>query len=142
MKKLLITTLLFAGAYSIASAQSAKFNPDSSITYQQSHFKKGDTVQLFYGSGADKDFKFIQIINLKNFMNHPDMLAIYSKDKFVIDYVFLKDGKCTIRGKAPFTDDADDLVVVDVEGAIDNKEIVAPNNISAIAKKPTFKKHR
>ena len=136
----IITVLISFGIATTASAQSATFNPDSSVTYLKSSFKKGQEVQLFYGSGADKNFKFVELINF-DLSHHPKMQASYSKQKFTIDYVYLKDGKCTIRGSAPWSDDKENFVVVDVEGAIDNKEIVAPDNIAAPAKPvPTVKK--
>ena len=137
--RLLIITTFFVAVGSIASAQSAKFNSDSTVTYLKSNFKIGQEVQLFYGSGADKDFKFIELVNFNNFMHQPKMLASYSKQKFIIDYVYLKDGKCTIRGKAPFTDSEDNFIVVDVEGAIDNKEIIAPDNKVTVTLPPAKK---
>lgn len=50
-------------SYQKAEAQDAMFNADSSITYQLSRFKVGDTVQLFYGSGIDKSFEFLEVTN-------------------------------------------------------------------------------
>ncbi|MES2265574.1 MAG: hypothetical protein V4520_02360 [Bacteroidota bacterium] len=139
MKKILLLTVLLTGRASAASAQSAIFNPDSSVTYLKNNFKKGQEVQLFYGSDANKNFKFVELINF-DLVHHPKMQANYSKQKFNIDYVYVKDGKCTIRGKAPWSDCDGNFVVVDVEGAIDNKEIVAPDNITQPAKKITVQK--
>lgn len=157
---LLIASAALAFSYSTAKAQSATFK-DSVITYNKSTYKKGDTVQLFYGSGTNKSFVFVTTMNIAQMMK--DAMAMPhsgriesndSKSKFIITKVYLTNsGKPFIQGRADWANDyvkldgtiqkIDLTIMVDLEGAVDNKELVEPNNIVApvVAKAPVKKKH-
>jgi len=134
MKKIIITILLLAGSFCIASAQSAKMNPDSSITYLTNIFKKGQDVQLSYGSGSNKEFEFVNIKNTHTFKNEKPS-SDYSKKVIKLNKLYFVGNKAFIRGR----NDDDSDVVIDVEGAIDNKELVAPNNVIVAAPLPDKK---
>lgn len=157
---LLIASAALAFSYSTAKAQSATFK-DSVITYNKSTYKKGDTVQLFYGSKPDKSFAFVETVNYPQMRKDPTVMphstnvkSDDSKSKFIITKVYLTNsGKPFIQGRADWANDyvkldgtiqkIDLTIMVDLEGAVDNKELVEPNNIVApvVAKTPVKKKH-
>jgi hypothetical protein len=146
-KNLIILLALVALAFSPfkASAQEDVLFPDTtSVRYLHSRYKAGDTVQLFYGSGSNKNFEFVSIDNFST-LKSGKAYSDCSKHRFVIDKVRTEAGKSYISGKADWLSDKDNYmkVVVDLEGAVDNKEIIEPNNIKpkAIAKAPVKKKH-
>ena len=147
MKKIILILLaLVALAFSnSAVAQSAKISKDSTIiTYQKSTYKIGDTVQFWYGSGANKNFEFVTAMNFSTLKN-AKASSDFSKHKFVINREYVDGGKCFIGGKANWISDDNNYIKVsiDLEGAVDNKEIVEPNNIvtPVVAKAPVKKKH-
>lgn len=158
---LLIASAALAFSYTTANAQSEeKLFPDT-IKYLKSTYKVGDTVQLFYGSKPDKSFAFVETVNYPQMKKDPTVMphstkvqSDNSKSRFVItNAYFTQSGKPFIQGRAEWANDyvkldgtmqkIDLAIVVDVEGAVDNKELVEPNNIKSkgIAKAAVKKKH-
>jgi hypothetical protein len=123
MKKLLITSTIVCVAF-IASAQKATIDQDT-VTYMGKSYHLGDTLQLGYGSGNNKDFAFVQMGSAMTGTN--PLKNNWSKSEFVVDKVYKFHGKCYLRGKT-INSGATNLlggnkVFVDVEGAVDNNEL-------------------
>ena len=115
MMVLFTTTSIFA--------QKPKFENDT-ITYSKSKIFVGDTLHLGYGSSNNKDFAFIYIGS--GLVGLQALNRSFNKQAVLIDKVYETRGKFYARG-IMFETDANMLgsgkVFIDIEGAIDNKEV-------------------
>ena len=121
MKNLIIMMVLFTTTSIFA--QKPKFDNDT-ITYSKSKIFVGDTLHLGYGSSNNKDFAFIYIGS--GFVGLQALNRSFNKQAVLIDKVYETRGKFYARG-IMFETDANLLgsgkLFIDIEGAIDNKEV-------------------
>ena len=113
---LLAITLFFA---STASAQVAQVG--DTLKYNNKNYAVGDTVMMLYGSKADKSFAFI--VHGGGMMGMDPMNASYSKQQVILDKVFKKANKYFLRGKLTENNIVGFKIFIDLEGAVDNKEL-------------------
>ena len=115
MKLLLILLLLSGKAFS----QSTFVN--DTLTYNNKNYVVGDTVHLWYGSANNKSFAFAYS---GNGMTGISLLpATYSKADVVIDKIIKRSNKYWIKGKNVGGLNFGMKIFIDLEGAVDNKEI-------------------
>ena len=120
MKKLIALAVIIITALNL-KAQKAEIVEDT-LSYNSKSYHLGDTLQLMYGSKANKDFAFIYYGSGMNGVS--DAPAGFSKTLACINKVYKFKGKCYVRAKS--IDGGIQLgnkLFIDVEGAIDNKEI-------------------
>lgn len=150
MKKYLILLVVaIVGATSTAFGQTATINNDLSATYKGVNYQSGQELTIGYGSGENKNFAFISVFRAEKGSNSmpstTNLKAEDSKKKFIIDDIYKTDaGKVFIKAVPEWLKEdgyAVDLRV-DLEGAIDNKELIEPKAkpVSTVTKK-TVKKH-
>lgn len=122
-QQLIVGAVLFILVFlmmKISSAQDRATLKQDTIYYQGEKFYVGKTVRIGYGSNNNKSFAFIaQGVGAIGF--NP-MLASYSKYDAIIDKVYVMRKKAYFRAKMDGAGAANNIVV-DVEGAIDNKEL-------------------
>ncbi len=123
MKKILIL-LTFIASSLTTMAQSGKLENDT-ITYNKTKLYVGKEIHILYGSNATKDFAFIYIGSILS--GQTPMTAGYSKQTIIINKLINSHNKCWIRGKIIGLNTIGLSVFVDVEGAIDNREIKEDN---------------
>jgi hypothetical protein len=122
MKKNLLL-VAFMAMSQIMTAQRATLVNDTA-RYMERSFAVGDTLLLGYGSKADKGFGFISMGSAMTGVT--DLTKNWSKYEAVIEKVYTR-GK-TIYLRAKIIDKTVNLVggnklFIDLEGAIDNKEL-------------------
>lgn len=117
MKTILLAISLFFAA--TASAQVAQVG--DTLKYNGKSYAAGDTVMMMYGSKADKSFAFI--VHGGGMMGMDPMGASFSKQKVILDKVFKKANKYYLRGKLTENNTVGFKIFIDLEGAIDNKEL-------------------
>lgn len=81
----------------------------------------GDTIRLAYGSAGDKDFAFVMFGG--DMQGYKPLRADHSKNALVIDKVYMRKGKATVRGKDIDYNAGINKIFIDLEGAVDNKEL-------------------
>jgi hypothetical protein len=114
MKKL-ITVLGIIGCLG-SQGQKAILAGDT-IFYNGSKFYQGQEIQLGYGSLPNKNFGFVLIgAGLNSAVHAP---ANWSKTAIVVNKIYMQYDKCYFKAKG----ERNNNFIVDVEGAIDNKEI-------------------
>ena len=119
--KYVITCLLTLYAVSV-SAQHASLEKDT-ITYNGKKYCIGDTLHLGYGSSGNKNFAFIQMGGALLGLRPLDKR--FSKTDVVINKAFNRGGKVFLRGKqAEGSMPPGASVFIEVEGAVDNKEVL------------------
>jgi hypothetical protein len=123
MKTLFLLLFLTLSSFSVFS-QTLKFEKDT-ISYGSYKVFVGKEVQLFYGSSPKKEFIFVSIGSA--LAGVTPLESVWSKRMVKIDKVYKTMGKVYARG---IILDAPGLralggnkVFIDVEGAIDNKEL-------------------
>lgn len=119
MKGLLFLVMLLPA---FAIAQKATMTGDT-LFYQGKKVTVGDTVSLGYGSKPNKDFAFVYIGTAMGGMD-PLSSARYKLSMVVIK-VYKSYGKLLFRAKPIEAGPMYGMkVVVDLEGAVDNKELI------------------
>ena len=123
-KKILLAFMLIPF---ISKAQHAALVNDT-ITYNNFKIAVGDTLHLGYGSDSKKDFVFVQIGSGMSGLSKLD--ANYSRQDVVINKVYKQTGKIYARGVMVANKALNMMgagkIFIDVEGAIDNKELITP----------------
>lgn len=115
MKKL---PLLIGLMISIAArAQDKAVLQNDTIYYHSLKFYVGDTIQLGSGSSPNNSFGFIHV--KAGFGNTANASASWSKAQVVITKVYRQSEKCFAMARS----DKKDKLYVDIEGAVDHKEI-------------------
>jgi hypothetical protein len=93
---------------------------NDTLTYGGSSFYVGQKVQLWYGSGQNKDFAFV-------FMQLKPLKASYSKNTAIIDDIKLgknSGGKWVAYAKLENLSWLfEKNIAIDIEGAVDNNEL-------------------
>jgi len=89
--------------------------------YSGKKYCVGDTVHLGYGSGSNKNFVFIQTGSAM--LGLSPLEQRYSKADVVINKVYKQMGKYYMRGKQLEGHILGYNVFIEVEGAVDNKEL-------------------
>lgn len=117
MKKYLVITLLFLWTNSDAQSKIV----EDTLFYSDRKFVVGDTLQLWYGSAANKDFAFVYIGSGLSGVNLAP--AAWSKSMVKIDKVYKTQGKYYARGKVLDAALLGSKLFIDIEGAVDNKEL-------------------
>jgi hypothetical protein len=102
------------------NAQKATISNDTAYYLNHSYYI-GDTIQLAYGSGTDKDFAFVLFGG--DMQGYKPLKSEHSKNSLVIDKVYTRKGKVTIRAKDIDYNAGINKLFIDLEGAIDNKEL-------------------
>lgn len=125
MRFMTIILLLVCGS---VSAQKATATKDTAY-YKDFKYTKGDTLLIGYGSKSNKEFAFIQMGSLMAGLE--DLQKHFSKTEAVIDKITVSNKKVTIRAKS--TDKTvgalgGNKVFIDIEGAVDNGEIIPRTN--------------
>ncbi|MES2266151.1 MAG: hypothetical protein V4520_05300 [Bacteroidota bacterium] len=160
MKKAIIILVALISVLSVKAQTSSVFNPkDTTATYNNRTYKKGQLITMGYGSGANKDFKYIEAKNWGKFEGGAGVLgAEYAKYKFNINnitvngygqitlwakpdwiqYVKNKDGDFIALGEKELKWTALSLIL---ETAVDNKEILEQPIEKQPVKKPASKKY-
>ena len=120
MKRISLLGSLIVGVLTTVSAQSAKMTNDT-LTYGTAKYYTGKTVQIWYGSKPDKNFAFIWKGNILA----PTLLTTAdSKHNVVINKISKSRGKFYLIGTLQdVTGLEPKRITIDVEGAVDNKEI-------------------
>ena len=103
----------------LSSAQVAQVG--DTLKYNGKNYAAGDTVMMMYGSKADKSFAFI--VHGGGMMGMEPMGASFSKQQVILDKVFKKANKYFLRGKLTENNIVGFKIFIDLEGAVDNKEI-------------------
>lgn len=118
--KLIFLILLLFPLISFSQAK-ATFERDT-IFYAGKTFTAGDTIQLAYGSGSNKQFIFVKMGS--GVAGWDELSSSYSKAAVVIKKVQQQKGKVFARGKLIHSPGLiNNTIEIDIEGAIDNKEI-------------------
>lgn len=91
------------------------------LSYIGKRYIVGDTVTLAYGSDPNKKFAFIQIGSA--LLGLSALEKGYAKQSLVLDKVYKQGGKFYMRGKLIEGSMPGYKIFIDVEGAIDNKEL-------------------
>jgi hypothetical protein len=118
MKKILFISVMLLSKFGFS--QSATIVNDTAI-YNGKHYAVGDTLTTFYGSGANKNFAFI---SYGNGMSGIDPAASsFSKKTFIIDKVYVFQKKVFVRGKLLDGVNFGFKLFIDLEGAVDMKEL-------------------
>lgn len=121
----LLLIICLATAIHCHSQSRAELKSDTAY-YQGQKIFNGKKLNLSYGSGQNKDFVFVQFLTIGGGFNH--VAAKWSKYELVVTDLLNQKGKILIKGK--FTEKGLGLMgqklIIDVEGAIDNKEILIP----------------
>jgi hypothetical protein len=124
MRKFFTAALLLCAA-SAVKAQHPKLENDT-ITYNNFKITVGDTLHLAYGSDNKKDFVFIQMGSAMAGVSK--LQSNYSKSDVVIKDVYKQMGKVYAKGSIPENKALNMMgagkVFIEVEGAIDNKELI------------------
>lgn len=118
MKYTILCLAIFYAAS--ATAQHASLNNDT-VAYNGKKYCVGDTVHLGYGSAGDKDFAFVQMGGALMGLHKLDRR--FSKADVVITKTLTRGGKVFLRGKATEGMPPGYNVFIEVEGAVDNKEV-------------------
>ena len=118
MRHLMVCLLTFC-TYS-CFAQHASIENDT-LTYNLHKYCVGDTVHLAYGSSGNKGFEFVQTGSVVLGLRSLDKR--FSKADVVVDKVFKQRGKYYLRGKQIGGPALGFNIFIDVEGAVDNKEM-------------------
>ncbi len=123
MKSILLSALIFCSSTIIAQ-RSATYENGKAI-YNGKTYAVGDTIQLGYGSNPNKSFSFVHIGSAIQGMSA--LNSAWSKYPATIEKV-IKNGK-TIGLKAKLVNKnvnalGGNKLWIDLEGAIDNKEII------------------
>lgn len=116
MKILLLSLTLIS--LSAISQEPAKIENDT-LYYAGQKYWEGKEIRMGYGSAQNKDFAFI---NFSSGLSASPAGAGWSKSVIKIDKIYKQQGKCYIRGKIKGL--AMNKAIVDIEGAIDNKELL------------------
>ncbi len=116
MKILTIICLMIT--FSAISQEPAKIENDT-LYYAGQKYWEGKEIRMGYGSAQNKDFAFI---NFSSGLSASPAGAGWSKSVIKIDKLYKQQGKCYIRGKIKGL--AMNKAIVDIEGAIDNKELL------------------
>jgi hypothetical protein len=103
-----------------ATAQHASIDKDT-VSYNGKKYCIGDTVHLGYGSGGNKDFAFVQMGGALMGLHKLDRR--FSKADVVVTKTLTRGGKIFLRGKATEGMPPGYNVFIEVEGAVDNKEV-------------------
>lgn len=103
-----------------ATAQHASIDKDT-VVYNGKKYCVGDTVHLGYGSAGDKDFAFVQMGGALMGLHKLDRR--FSKSDVVITKALTRGGKVFLRGKATEGMPPGYNVFIEVEAAVDNKEV-------------------
>ena len=122
MKKLIIVCLLVFLSHSSYS-QKARLEGDT-ITYNSLKVCVGSEINVFYGSGENKNFAFIFIGS--GFSGVTPLSSNFSKSVIKIDKIYKLQGKAYARGKIEDSDInllGNGKVFIDITGAVDMKEI-------------------
>lgn len=160
MKKVIIILVALASFISAKAQTTSVFNAkDTTAIYNNRTYKKGQLITMGYGSGADKDFKYIEVKNWGKFDGGVGVVsAEYAKFKFIINnitvngygqitlwahpdwiqYVKNKDGDYIAVGEKEIKNTALSLIL---ETAVDNKEIIEQPIERLPVKKTANKKH-
>ena len=127
MKKLFLT-LVITLIIGVTYGQRAKIENDTAY-YGAIKYYEGLEVQLLYGSDNKKDFVFVKMGS--SMTGFRPVESKWAKYVVKIDKIMKQQGKVIARG---VVQDAGSLnaiggnkVFIDIEGAIDNKEIKEPN---------------
>lgn len=121
MKKLflLLSTSL---ACAVVFAQETPKLENDTLYYANQKYYVGEEIKLSYGSSSTKAFAFVQIGTALSGLT--PLEASRAKSAIKIDKIYKQAGKYYIRGKLI---DAGAMmgnkIFIDVEGAVDNKEI-------------------
>jgi hypothetical protein len=123
MKKLIVA-LLMTSPFMGLSQEKAELQGDK-IVYQQRTFAVGDTVTLLYGSSNNKGFAFVSLGS--GLTGFTPLTANMSKSRIIIRKVQKTQGKVYATGVLADNKYANALgagkILIDIEGAIDNKEL-------------------
>ena|ERR1700675_3860897 len=119
MKKILLYCHLLISINCLGQ-QRATLNNDT-LYYSNHKFHSGDTLQLGYGSSSDKNFAFIYMGTGIGGVSKVE--STWAKSFFVVDKIDKRSGKYFLRGKIIEAKLGPMKLFVDVEGAIDNKEL-------------------
>lgn len=118
MKKIL-SILFFALILFNANAQDRATIDGDTARYLGKSYVVGDTIQLGYGSKSNKDFAFIQMGTLMSGVS--DMDKGFAKSDVIILSVYKVRKQIYLKAKVPGT--MGNKAFIDLEGAVDNKEI-------------------
>lgn len=119
MKKIISLFALFF-CLRTANGQKAMISGDTAYYLNKSYYI-GDTVQLAYGSKNDKDFSFVLFGG--DMQGYKSLKSDHSKNSLLIDKIFTRKGKVTLRAKDLDYNAGINKLFIDLEGAIDNKEL-------------------
>ena len=122
MKSIILFAAFLATSLTMMAQRATSAN--DTARYMDRSFAVGDTILLGYGSKADKDFAFISMGSIMTGVK--DLNKSWSKNEAVIDKVYTM--RKTVYLRAKLTDKTVNMVggnklFIDLEGAIDNKEI-------------------
>jgi hypothetical protein len=127
---LVIPVAVLIGLASECQAQARPEFKYDTARYAGQAFYVGATVDLWYGSANDKTFAFVFMGS--GMQGWEPLQATFSKHRVMVDKVYKMQGKVFARG---ILVDAPDIralggnkVLLDIEGAIDNKELALPTN--------------
>jgi hypothetical protein len=118
-KALLISFLLVSGA--ICHAQHAEIKNDTAY-YQDRKFFPGQTITLLYGSGINNQFSFVNW-TAGAMVGPGPLTSQFSKFEVILDKVYISKSKVHVRGKLVRQGYNPGKITIDIEGAIDKKEI-------------------
>ena len=119
MKNLLSLTAVLI-ALNCFSQKRATLKNDT-LFYNDHKFHVGDTLRFGYGSNPDKSFSFV-IIGL-GLGDQANAASGWSKTEVIIDKIYKEGSKFYLKVKGEARRDRKNFYV-DVEGAIDNKELL------------------
>src|SRR5687767_2606671 len=118
MKKIIIALVALP---LLSSAQRPTMTKDT-LYYGINKYYEGKQVQLLYGSGDNKNFAFVYYGTGLSGVNQ--LGSGFSKNTLSVDKIYKAGGKFYIRGKLSEQGvQLGNKVFIDIEGAIDNKEI-------------------
>jgi hypothetical protein len=126
MKSFIITIIFVTTVNFFVTAQSVKISNDT-VTYGNSKFYPSKQVQILYGSQSNKGFAFVFVgtgfSTDENNITTP-LFRSLSKGVVTIKRTFKLNGKWYAQGLMnDIAQMATNPITIDVEGAIDNKEI-------------------
>jgi len=116
-KALLIFFVLTVFVNSYAQDRATLVN--DTARYLNKTYAVGDTITIAYGSNSNKDFAFVSIGTSLTGITY--MQAGWSKSDIIINKVYKANRKIYLRGKLKGT--GPNNVFIDLEGAVDNKEL-------------------
>lgn len=117
MKKTILTFVIVLITINSFSQKRATVSNDT-LYYGEQKVFVGDTLQIGYGSGSNKVFEFIEVgVGLGSTVKAP---SSYSKFSVRVVKIYKQFGKYYFKTK----DYRGNNLIIDVEGAIDNRELI------------------